>query len=171
MPVYPGAPVNKLSVASPTTSVPSAAEVGVASDTMSPTSVTDTGLLASAGTTASLVAGPMAALGTGTAAKSGAILSQQAGTPTVAVRVSQRVADKLFAALARGPVDADESAVLGNIAESALNQGLTAQASEAESTQADIDRLLWESGGSSWLDSENGELFSAGTQFHRATRF
>jgi sugar lactone lactonase YvrE len=171
MPVYPGHPVNMPSVASPTTSVPSAAEVGVAGDAISPTSVIDTEPLAPADATVSLVAGPMAALGTGTAAKSGAILSQQAGTPTVAVRVSQRVADKLFAALARGPVDADESAVLGNIAESALNQGLTAQASEAESTQADIDRLLWESGGSSWLDSENGELFSAGTHFHRATRF
>jgi hypothetical protein len=171
LPVYPGAPVNKLSIAGPTITVPSAAQLGVTSDTMSPTSVTDTGLLASAGTTASLVAGPMATLSAEAAAKSGVVLSQQADAPAAAVRVSQHAADSLFTALTRVPVDADESAVLGSIAESTFYQGLTAQASEAGPTQADIDRLLWESGDSSWLDSENGGLFSAGTQFHRATRF
>jgi hypothetical protein len=159
VPVYPGTPVNKLSVAGPTISVPSAVELGVASDTMSPTSVTDTGLLASAGTTASLVAGPMVGLGAGAAAKSGVVLSQQADAPAVAVRVSQHAADSLFTALARGPVDADESAVLGSIAEPALCQGLTAQASEAASAQADLDRLLWDGGDSSWLDGKSEGLF------------
>jgi hypothetical protein len=152
MPTYPGTPVNKLSVAGPTTSVPSAAEVGVAGDTMPLTSVIDTEPLVSADATASLVAGPMVGLGAGAAAKSGAVLSQQADAPVVAVRVSLHAADSLFTALARGPVDADESAVLGSIAESALCQGLTTQANHTASVQADLDRLLWERGDSSWLD-------------------
>jgi hypothetical protein len=155
MPTYPGTPVNKLSVASPTTSVPSAAEVGVAGDTMPLTSVIDTEPLVPADATASLAAVPMVGLGAGAAAKSGVVLSHQADAPVVAVRVSQHAADSLFTALARGPVDADESAVLGSIVESALYQEFTSKASDIASTQADLDRLLWEHGDSSWLDGES----------------
>ena len=73
--------------------------------------------------------------------------------------VSPRLADALFMALACGPVDADESAVLGRIAEPVLYQGLTTQASEARSQQVDLDRLFWDRGESNWLDGEQDWLF------------
>jgi hypothetical protein len=167
LPVYPGAPVNKLSVAGPSVRIPSASQLGVGSSATAPVTGIDMALPTPAGATASVVVRSVPAVSAGAAG--GVWL--HSGASAAPGHASEHVADKLFTALARGPVDADESAVLGSIAESALYQGLTAQASEAEPAQADIDRLLWESGGSSWLDGENGELFSVGTQFHRATRF
>jgi len=62
--------------------------------------------------------------------------------------VSPQVADALFAALARGPMDADESAVLGSTIEPALYQQLTTQAHDTASARANLARLLclWATG-------------------------
>jgi hypothetical protein len=132
MPTYPGTPVNKLSVASPTTSVPSAAEVGVA--------------------------GPMVGLGAGAAAKSGVVLSQQADAPVVAVRVSQHAADDLFAALAQGAVDADTLVPQSPVEESALDQAMSVQVGPSTPPGADLGRLLWEDGDWRWLDGQSEGL-------------
>jgi hypothetical protein len=61
-----------------------------------------------------------------------------------AVRVSQQVADGLFAALGGGAVNAAELA-LGN-----LGQGLAAQLDAAGSSQAKLDSMVWEGEESSW---------------------
>jgi hypothetical protein len=89
-------------------------------------------------------------------------VSPRGSTPAATVtsgKPSPPLADELFAALARGPVDADESAVLGSIAGSVLGQASTAEASEAGSAQADLERFLWESGDSSWSDGDGQGLF------------
>jgi hypothetical protein len=146
LPVYPGAPVNKLSVAGPTISVPSAAEPGVAGDAMSPASVINTEPLMPADAAASLLAGPMATLGADAAAKSGVVLSQQAGAPAVAVRVSHRAADELFAALAQGAVAADTLVPQDPVDEPALDQAMSVQGGPSAPPGADPGRLLWEDG-------------------------
>jgi hypothetical protein len=69
-----------------------------------------------------------------------------------AVRVSQQVADGLFAALGGGAVNAAELA-LGNIA-----QGLAAQLDAAGSAQAKLDSLIWESDASSWQSDRPDRL-------------
>ena len=63
---------------------------------------------------------------------------------SAAVRVSQPVADGLFAALGGGAVNAAELA-LGNIA-----QGVAAQVDAAGSGQAKLDSMIWESEESNW---------------------
>jgi hypothetical protein len=107
--------------------------------------------------TGSMVAGPTAAVSeraAGKAADSGSPVSALsrrgglAGTPGV----SRQAADGLFTALACGVVDPDELTVLGDIADPGAQRASIAEASEGGSGQADLDRLLWESGDSSWLD-------------------
>jgi hypothetical protein len=46
-------------------------------------------------------------------------------------------------------------AILGSGAEQAVRQALTGETNAVGSAQADLDRLLWESGDSSWLDGES----------------
>jgi hypothetical protein len=67
--------------------------------------------------------------------------------------VPQQAADGLFAALG-GAVDAGEFAVVGSRLEQAVRETLAAEMSAAGSAQADLDRLLWESGDSSWQDGQ-----------------
>ena len=66
----------------------------------------------------------------------------------------QQLADGLFAALGRGAVDPAELAILGSDADQAVGQALAAQMSASGSVQANLDRLFWESGDSSWLDGK-----------------
>jgi hypothetical protein len=155
MPVYPGHPLNMLSVAGPGVSIPSALQPGSGESGITPATVASPSL---ANLTTSLIAG--AATSTGAASVvSIAGLSSPEGVPVAAApsgKVSPPLADALFAALAREPVDADASAVLGSLAEPALCQELTTQASNPGSVQADLDRLLWDRGDSSWLDGKRG---------------
>jgi hypothetical protein len=157
VPVYPGAPVNKLSVAGPGVTILSPSQLGSGEIATGPATVAGPLL---ADLTTSVVAGA-ATSANAASPVSTTTISRQGSTSaatTISSRVSQQLADVLFTALARGPVDADESAVLGSIAESALGQGVTVQASEAASVQADLDRLLWERGNSSWLEGQSEGL-------------
>jgi sugar lactone lactonase YvrE len=158
LPVYPGAPVNKLSIADPMVGIPSVSQLGGGESATGPATVIGPSL---ADLTTSVVASPVAPASDASPASVAGVSSQQSTSATTATssKVSPQLADELFAAVARGPVDADESAVLGSIAEPALCQGLTAQASEAASTQADLDRLLWDTGNSSWLAGGSQGLF------------
>jgi hypothetical protein len=69
--------------------------------------------------------------------------------------VSQRVADGLFAILGGGAAAPAELALFGNGADADVRQALAAQMSAGGPTQSDLDRLLWESGDSSWLDGKS----------------
>jgi hypothetical protein len=154
LPVYPGSPVNKLSVAGPGLSILSPLQLESNESETVPASASRPSL---ADLTTSMVAGAAASAGVASP-----VLTVDASSPrsTSAAsmtfsKASPQVADNLFAALARGPVDANESAVLGRIAEAALDQGLTEQGSQPGSGRADLERLLWQSGDSSWLDGES----------------
>jgi hypothetical protein len=109
-----------------------------------------------AGLTTGMVAGAAASASTASPALAADVPSQQSTSAAAMTsrKVSAQLADDWFAALARGPVDADESAVLGSIAEPSLGQTPTAQANEAESARIDLERLLWEIADSSWIDGE-----------------
>jgi hypothetical protein len=153
MPTYPGAPVNKLSVVGSTVSIPSTLPVGVGSRVTAPITVADTALPVRPALTTSVVAGPVAAVSVDAAVKAAGGVSLHSGASAVSAHVSEHVADDLFAALG-GAVDVAELAVLGSGAEQAVRQALAAQMSAAGSAQANVDRLLWENGDSSWLDGK-----------------
>jgi hypothetical protein len=158
MPVYPGHPVNMPSVAGPTVSAASTLQIGVGSSVTAPLTVVDTAQPVLPQLTASVVAGPAAAVSTGAAVKATGAVSLYCGAPTmVPARVPQYAADGLFTALG-GTADTVELAVLGSGVEQAGLQALTAETSAAGSAQAELDRLLWESGDSSWLDGESQGL-------------
>jgi hypothetical protein len=117
--------------------------------------VVDTALPVLQDLTTSVVAGPVAAVGTKAVRRVSAVgVSPGRLASADAARVSQHVADGLFAALG-GAVDAAELAVLGSGVEQAAGQALATQMSVAGSAQANLDSLLWESGDSSWLDGES----------------
>jgi hypothetical protein len=140
------------SVAGPTVSVASTLQVGVGSSATAMATVIDTAQPVLPQLTASVVAGPAAAVSTGAAVK-GAVSLYSGAPTTVPAPVPQYAADGLFTALGGG-VEMAELAVLGNGAEQAGLQALTAETSAAGSAQAELDRLLWESEDSSWLDGE-----------------
>jgi hypothetical protein len=77
-----------------------------------------------------------------------------AGAGVVAGRVSRHVADRLFTALGRGAVGTAELAIAGYGAEPGAPEAWAAQTSAVVSAQANLDRLLWESGDSSWQDDK-----------------
>jgi len=156
MPVYPGHPINMLSVAGPIVSLPSTLQVGAGGSVMAPVTGIDTALPVLPALTSSVVAGPVVQVGDGAAANDAGTVSLDSGASAVSARVSQHVADGLFAAL-DGVADAAESAVLGG-GEQAEPPALAAQMSAGGSAQADLDSLLWESGDSSWLDGERDWL-------------
>jgi hypothetical protein len=147
MPLYPGTPVNKLSLVGSTVSIPSASQLGVGSSVTASMTVVDTALLE---LTASAVAGPVAPV----SAKAAAGVSLHSGASAVPAHVPQHAADGVFTALGRGAVDATELAVLGSSAEQAVREALAAQMSAAGSAQANPDSSLWDSEDSSWLDGE-----------------
>jgi len=111
----------------------------------------DTALPVLPALTASVAASPVEPVSVGAAVKAAGGVSLHSGASAVPAHVSRHVADGLFAALGDA-VDAAELTILGSITESALCQGLTTQADHTASVQADLDRLLWERGDSSWLD-------------------
>jgi hypothetical protein len=156
MPAYPGRPLNMLSVAGPSVSIPSASQLGVGSSVMASMTVADTALPVLPALTASVGTAPVtSANALSTVAAVG--VSPHVSTPVVAARVSQHVADDLFAAVGRGVVALDELAILAN-GEQATSPVLAAQMSAGGSAQANLDSLLWESGDSSWLDSKRDWL-------------
>ena len=59
LPVYPGAPVNKLSVAGPSVSVPSASQLGVGNSVMAPVTVADATLPVLPALTTSVATAPV----------------------------------------------------------------------------------------------------------------
>jgi hypothetical protein len=157
MPTYPGAPANMLSGPALIVGSPPVPQFGSGDILAAPASVVDTELSVPTEATGSVVAGPVAAVSERAAATAvGAVSrvdvlsrrSELAGT----AGVSRQAADGLFTALARGVVDPDELTVLGDIADPGAQRASIAEASEGGSGQADLDRLLWESGDSSWLD-------------------
>jgi hypothetical protein len=148
IPVYPGAPLNKLSVAASTVSIPSAPPVAAGSSVTAPATVVDMGLPVLADATDSMVASPVAPVKTPSPVLSLEDSPQRNGLATPA-RVPSQLADSVFTALARGAVDPDELAVLGSIAGPAVYQESPAQTNQQELTQTDLDHLLWESGDSS----------------------
>ena len=104
---------------------------------------------------ASVVAGPVGLVGAGAAGAVAPIHAlMRSNVSAGAARVPQHLADGLFSALGRGAVDAAELAILGSGAEQSVGQALAAEMSAAGSAQANLDRLLWESGDSSWLDGQ-----------------
>jgi hypothetical protein len=157
VPVYPGAPVNKLSVADPTVSIPSTLQLGTDGIVTAPATVADTALPVLPQLTASVVAGPVAAVSAGAVVKAAGGVSLYSGASAAPAQVLQHVADGLFAALG-GAVDVAELAILGS-GEQSEPQALAAQMIVGASAQADLNRLLWESGDSSWLDGERDWLF------------
>jgi hypothetical protein len=108
---------------------------------------------------ASVVAGPVAPVGVGTAATVAGPVSpigvlRHPSVSAGVARVPQHLADGLFTALARGAVDPTELAVVGSDADLAVRQALAAQMSAAGSAQANLDRLLWGADGATdWLDA------------------
>jgi hypothetical protein len=114
MPTYPGAPANKLSVVGPTVSIPPTLHVGADGSVTAPVTVVDTALPVLQDLTTSVVAGPVAAVGAKAVRPVSAVgVSPGRLASADAARVSQHVADGLFAALG-GAVDAAELAVLGS---------------------------------------------------------
>jgi hypothetical protein len=173
MPTYSGSPVNELSLAGPSVSVLPPLQLGGGETVTVPATVAGaspadltTRVVASAADSA-IAASPASAAGVsrrgnapaGGGPKGTVPFLWRPATKIGTVSMLQQLADELFAALARGPVDADESAVLGSIAGSVLGQASTAEASEAGSAQADLERFLWESGDSSWSDGDGQRLF------------
>jgi hypothetical protein len=72
---------------------------------------------------------------------------------------SQQAVDGLFTALGRGAVDAAALAIAGGGAGAAVSQASAAAMSAAGSSQASLDRLVWESEDSSWRDGRRDWLF------------
>jgi hypothetical protein len=144
MPVYPGAPVNKLSVAGPvvTASAPSAASAATAVESMSVARRVAGTLRVPSALTRSVRSTPTALT-----------RSVRSTTVTDSPITSQQAVDGLFTDLG-GAADAAELAVLGSVAEQAVREALAGQMSEAGSAQAQAnsDNLLWVSEDSSWLD-------------------
>jgi hypothetical protein len=66
----------------------------------------------------------------------------------------EHLADDLFTALGGGALDPAELAILGSGAEQTVGRGLAAEMSAAGSTQTKLDRLLWGSEETSWLDGK-----------------
>jgi hypothetical protein len=157
VPVYPGTPVNKLSVVGSTVSIPSALQLGVGGNVTASVTVVDTALPVLPQLTTNVVAGPVAPVSAGATVKGLGGVSLHFGASAVPAHVSEHVADGLFAALGDA-VDAAELAVLGSGTEQAVGQALAAQMSAAGSAQANLDSLLWESEDSSWLDGEQDWL-------------
>jgi hypothetical protein len=159
MPVYPGAPVNKLSVADRTVSISPMLQLGANRSAKGPRTVVDTALPALPNLVISAVAGPDEPVGAGAAVKAAGPVSPVGVSPrrvasAGAAGVPQHVADGLFAALARGALDSDELAVPASLVESTAYQALIAQISQAGFAEADFDGVLWEGGDSNWLDGE-----------------
>jgi sugar lactone lactonase YvrE len=144
VPVYPGAPLNKLSVAGSTVSIPSASRLGVGSRVTVSMTVVDAALPVLPDSTASVVAGPVVSVSAGTAVKGTGGISLHSRASAGPARVPQHVADGLFAALGAA-VETADSAIVGSGADLALWEALTAQTSAGGSAQADLDRLFWES--------------------------
>jgi hypothetical protein len=147
MPTYPGAPVNKLSVAGPMIAV----------------SAPSTASAASAVTAVGSVSMPTAVESTNVARKvAGTLRVPSALTRSVrSTRVtdspitSQQAVDGLFTALG-GTVNAAELAVLGSGAAQTVREALAAQISAGGVSQANLDSLVWESEDPSWLDGQRG---------------
>jgi hypothetical protein len=160
MPVYPGAPVNKLSVAGPMVAViaPSTASaasaVKVVGSVSMPTAVESTNV---ARKVAGTLRVPSVLTRSVRSTPSALARSVRRTTVTDSPITSQQAVDGLFAAVG-GAVDAAELAVLGSGAEQAVRQALAAQTSVAGSAQANLDSLLWESEDSSWQDGERDWL-------------
>jgi hypothetical protein len=152
MPVYPGHPVNMPSVAGPTVNIPSALQLGTDGTVMAPITVAETALPVLPALTASVVAGPVAAVSTGATVKDARGVSLHSGASAVPARVPQYAADGLFAALG-GTADTVELAILGS-GEQAVREALAAQVSTAGSAQANPDSFLWDSEDSSWLEGK-----------------
>jgi hypothetical protein len=156
LPVYPGVPVNKLNVAGPTVSIPSASQLGVGSSVTASMTVAETALPTPAGATTSVVAGPVEPVSAGAAAKAAGGVSLHSDASAVPAHVSQHAADGLFAALG-GAANAAESVILGN-GEQAEPPTLAAQMRAVGSAQANLDSLVWEGEDSSWQDGEQDWL-------------
>ena len=126
MPVYPGHPINMLSVAGPTVSIPSVSQLGVGSSVMAPVSVADTAIPVLPALTTNAATAPVTSANA-LSRVSAVGVSPHVSTPTGAARVSQHVADDLFTAVGRGVVALDELAVLGSGAEQTLRETLASQ--------------------------------------------
>jgi len=83
LPVYPGAPVNKLSIAGPMVGIPSASQLGVGSSVMAPVTGIDTALPVLPALTTSVVAGSVAAVSAGAAVKAAGGVSLHSGASAV----------------------------------------------------------------------------------------
>jgi hypothetical protein len=153
LPVYPGAPVNKLSVVGPGVTILSPLQLGSGESAAVPTTVASPSLTE---LTTSIVAGPVVQVGGGAAANDAGTVSLDTVASAVPAHVSRHVTDGLFAALG-STVDAAESAIPGS-GEQAESPALAAQMSAGGSGQANLDSLLWESGDSSWQDGEQDWL-------------
>jgi hypothetical protein len=173
MPVYPGTPVDKLSVAGPlvATSTPSAASAASAATAVgsvsTPTAVKSIGVARKvAGTlrvpsalTRSVRSTPSALTRSVRSTPSALTRSVRSTTGIDSAIASQQAVDGLFTALARGAEDVAELAIVGSGAEQTVRQALAAQMSAAGLAQTSIDSLFWESGDSNGLDGKRDWLF------------
>jgi hypothetical protein len=157
LPVYPGAPVNKLSVADPSVGIRSASQLGVGSSVTAPATEIDTALPVPPALTTTVVAGPVAAVSVGAAANDAGTVSLDSGASAAPGRVSQHVADGLFTALGSAVDVAESAAILGR-EEQAESPALAVQMSAGGSAQANLDSLVWDGGDSSWQDGEQDWL-------------
>jgi hypothetical protein len=157
MPTYPGTPVNKLSVAGPSVSIPSASQLGVGGNVTASVTVVDTALPVLPQLTAGVVAGPAASVSVGAAANDAGTVSLDSAASAVPGRVSQHVADGLFTALGSAVDVAESAAILGS-GEQAASPALAVQMRAAGSAQTNLDSLLWDGRDSSWQDGERDWL-------------
>jgi hypothetical protein len=157
MPTYPGAPVNNLSVAGPlvAASTPSAASAASAAPAVgsvsTPTAVESIGV---AGKVAGTLLVPSALTRSVRSTPSAFTRSMSSTTVIDSAIASQQAVDGLFTALGRGAMGVAALATAGNGSDAVLSQASAAAMSAAGSSQASLDRLLWESGDSSWQDGQ-----------------
>jgi hypothetical protein len=169
MPVYPGTPVDKLSVAGPlvAASTPSAASAATAVGSVSrPTGVEPISVAREvAGTlrvpsalTRSVRSTPSALTRSVRSTPSGLTRSVRSTAVIDSPIASQQAVDGLFTVLGRGAVDVAGLTIAGGGADAAVSQASAAAMSTAGPSQASLDRLLWESGDSSWQDGQRDWL-------------
>jgi hypothetical protein len=150
IPVYPGAPANKLSGADPTVSIPSTLQLEADGSVTAPVNIDDPAPAESTGLTQATLA-----LTYDRAVRSVSASDIRLGSvPAGAAGVLRHAADGLFAALGGGAADAAGLGIAGSGADPDVGEGLAAARSAAGSAQANLDRLLWENGDSSWQDGK-----------------